>query len=96
MRRIIKLSALIFGSISLMLGFSSCKKEEEPTECCTMTYTDTVNEKTYSTYAKMCEDGYVSYTYTYGSRKITYSGNWKEYYEEYTWDEIKDYYFPDC
>ncbi len=75
--KVIKLLAMLTGVFAMLMGSSSCKKDDS-TECCTFTSTDGSG--------KACEDGTYSYTYNNGE---TYSGKWNDDTNPPTWDQLK-------
>ncbi|MDB3865965.1 hypothetical protein N9300_00640 [bacterium] len=92
MKKILKLTAMLFGGAAMLLGLNSCDKEDD-VNCCSFSDSGTYNGVSYSYSSTLCEDGTYTSTYTYGDDTETYSGNWDEWVEEgTTWAEIIEDY----
>ena len=93
MKKILKLTAMVFGAVAMVFGLNSCSKDDDK-DCCTWDKSETGDEGTYTFTGKACEDGYFTFTYTYTDKDDvveTYSdtGDWMED-TDYTWDYIKE------
>lgn len=89
MRKILKLSAMLIGGATMLLGLNSCNKGDDA-NCCSFSGSGTYDGASYSYSGRFCEDGTYTYTYTKGDNTENYSGNWND--GEYTWAEIQEKY----
>lgn len=78
MKKTLKLMAMLFGAIAVLVGSSSCSDDDD-NECCTLT--ETYDSVTYTYVA--CEDGSLTYTVN----GVTETDNWTDYFDN--WAAIK-------
>lgn len=94
MKKILKLTAMVFGVLVMIFNLSSCSKDDD-NDCCTLDESGTSDDgTTYSYSLKICEDGFYSYSYTYGDETYSRSGDWRDDDEDndQSWSDIKEEY----
>ena len=85
MKRIFRIPALIFGTVAVMTGATSCGGgDDEPSlECCTRT--EAYDGTTFND--RICSDGSYTYSYTYDGETYTEEGTLN--LDGYSWSDLK-------
>ena len=84
--RILRVSAIIIGSVTAILNLGACESDDSE-ECCT--YNDVIYQYGGGTFTALaCEDGLIRFTYSYtDGTTYTYNNSWNQYYN--SWGETR-------